>query len=493
MKRAALAGVRISQGPADWQILQRRLDNTSEIALSGTWLDPRERLGTVEVRVVDEVFQQPVADHLDWQDADTNPDHTWRSVIQAIPAGGPYRIETRLRIADDNWRLAGDQIHHLGVGDIWIIAGDDNALGFGLGMAEDILEPGVHVFRKNETWTLASHPLHDITGVRDSRFFASGAAGHSPWLAFARLVRKETGLPIGLLPAAQEGLPLEAWQGKKNGDPTPAFDNLVALVKLASSMRDYSNFSLLDGGPLFLSKPDHPPGIVAGMVWFHGNADAKREGASAKYGRVFGELVAKIRSTLEAPKLPVVVCQLNRVIGVSKPMETILWGKVREAQRAAAHDIPHVAVIPTLDAGLSDGIHNSAQGNVIIGQRAARAALGMVYGKTAPWKAPDFRDAWFVDNERNKIMVEFAHVSGEIKPIATEISSLAFADASGGAPLRKVQLVRPNKLMATLNRELGESPTVSFCASHNPPLALLDNNNCPPLAFANIAIREVEE
>ena len=52
MKRAALAGVRITQGPSDWQILQRRMDNTADIPLVGTWLDPADRRATVEARVV---------------------------------------------------------------------------------------------------------------------------------------------------------------------------------------------------------------------------------------------------------------------------------------------------------------------------------------------------------------------------------------------------------------------------------------------------------
>jgi sialate O-acetylesterase len=185
-----------------------------------------------------------------------------------------------------------------------------------------------------------------------------------------------------------------------------------------------------------------------------------------------------------------VVCQLNRVIGVSKPGESALWGLVREAQRAAAHDIENVAVIPTLDAGLSDGIHISATGNVIIGERAGRAALGLVYGKKTPWKTPDFHDAWFPDGERNKVVVEFANVSGELRPVAGEISSLVIGDGDGGAPIRKVKQIASNRIMAELNRELGDAPVVSFCSGHNPPLAFVDDSNCPPLAFMNIAIRE---
>ncbi|MDR1612051.1 MAG: sialate O-acetylesterase [Planctomycetota bacterium] len=490
MNRASLAGVRIAEGPSDWQIVQRRLDNTADVPLAGSWLDPRGRMATVEVRVVDETRQQPASTELDWHEADTRPDRTWRQVLTSIPAGGPYRIETRLRLEDDGWRLAGDRIHHFGVGDIWIVAGDDNALGFGAGIAEDAPEFGVHVFRRNERWTLASHPLHDVTGLRNNRFFSAGAAGHSPWLAFGRTLRRETGLPIGLLPAAQEGSLLESWHGKGVHTAAPAFDSMVALLRIATSFRDYANFSMLDGGPCFLPKPEHPPGVVAGMVWFHGNADAKREGAAAKYGKVFRDFVLKLRNALAAPELPVVVCQLNRVIGVARPGESPLWGAIREAQRAAAHDVENVATIPTLDAGLSDGIHISAQGNATIGLRAARTALGMAYGKSAPWKTPDFLSASFVEGKRNQVLVCFANVSGELKPATSEISSLSFADANGGAPVRKARIQRPNMILATLNRDLGEAPTVSFCAAHNPPLTLLDDNGCPPLAFSNLAIEE---
>ena len=490
MKRAALAGVRVTQGPSDWQILQRRLDNTVDIPLGGTWLDPSGRMAAVEVRIVDETFQRPAAEHLDWRQADTSPDRTWRHVLEDIPAGGPYRLETRLRIEGDSWRLAGDQIHHLGVGDLWIIAGDDNALGFGHGSVGDPLEMGVHLYRKNERWSLASHPLHDTTGIRNSRFFSIGSAGHSPWLAFGRLLHRETGLPIGLLPAAQEGSLLENWHNKRKGTPSPAFDSMLSMIWTASSYYDFANFSLHDGGSRLIPKPAQPPGAVAGCVWYQGNADCRREGAASDYGAVFAGFIDKLRAALEAPHLPVVVCQLNRVIGVAKPGESTLWGLVREAQRAAAHNLASVAVIPTLDAGLSDGIHNSALGNVNIGERAGRAALGMVYGKKSPWRAPDFKDAWFQDDERNKIVIEFDHVSGELRPVAGEVASLSIGDASGGAPIRKVKITGPNQITAIMNRPLGEAPTVSFCSGHNPPLAFVDDNNCPPLAFANVAIRE---
>ena len=490
MKRGSLVGAWITQGPADWQVVQRRLDNAADMVVAGTWLAPGDRPGTVEVRLVDESRQRPAAGHLDWTNADFNPDHTWRHVIENIPAGGPYRLETRLRLAGDPWPLAGDQIHHLGVGDLWIIAGDDNAVGFGRGAVDDPPALGVHLFRLNERWTLAGHPLHDSTGIRQDRFFSPGSAGHSPWLAFAKLIRRETGIPVGLIPSAIESSGLDAWHSRKKIGDSPALANLLSLVHLASSFSDFANFSLHDGTVRKVEKPARPPGAVAGCVWYQGYADCRREGTARNYGMAFREFVASLRAALEAPCLPLLICQLNRVIGVGKAGESSLWGLTREAQRAAGHDIDFTAVIPTLDAGLSDGIHNSASGNMLVGERAAQAALGLVYGKNLPWRFPDFKDAWFEDGKRSRIAIEFEQVSGELRPVAGEITSFAVADAAGGAPIRKIALTGKNRILIQLNRELEERPTISFCASHNPDLAFVDDNNCPPLAFANVAIRD---
>ncbi|MDR1535285.1 MAG: sialate O-acetylesterase [Planctomycetota bacterium] len=490
MKRASLIGVGIGQGPADWQIIQRRLDNSADIPLAGTWLAPGDRLGKVEVRLVDETRQCPVTGNLDWSDADSNPNHTWRHVIENVPAGGPYRLETRLRLDDDPWRLAGDQIHYLGVGDLWIIAGDDNALGFGRGFVDDPPELGVHLFRLSERWELASHPLHDSTAIRDGNFFSPGSAGHSPWLSFARRLRKATGLPIGLIPAAREASPLEVWHNRKKTGNPPALANLLHLVHLASSLHDFSKFSLHDGAIQKLEKPKEPPGPVAGCVWYQGEADCRREGWARSYGTGFREFVERLRNGLAAPCLPLVVCQLNRVVGVARAGEANLWGLVREAQRAAGHDLDYLAVVPTLDAALSDGIHNSASGNLLIGERAANSALGLVYGKDAAWRFPDFHDAWLEEGRRDRAIVEFSHISGELRPVAGEMPAFGIADAQGGAPIRKIKLIGKNRIWIQVNRELGEKPVISLCAGHNPVIALVDDNNCPPLAFSGIAIRE---
>ncbi len=75
-------GVIIEQGPADWQIVQQ------------------DGCGN-------------------WQAVPTEENGTWKGALEHIPAGGLYRLETRLRTADNpagEWSPRGDMRHFLGVG-----------------------------------------------------------------------------------------------------------------------------------------------------------------------------------------------------------------------------------------------------------------------------------------------------------------------------------------------------------------------------------------
>lgn len=63
------------------------------------------------------------------------------------------------------------------------------------------------------------------------------------------------------------------------------------------------------------------------------------------------------------------------------------WGKIRDAQRRIAEEVPGVCIVPTTDLSMSDEIHNNSGSNVIIGYRMAMAAMKLVYkmpGQTAP-------------------------------------------------------------------------------------------------------------
>ena len=201
-------GAIIEEGPQDWAIAQQDEDGLGTFELRGRW-----RLAAaaaeestppwVEVRVVLESTGAPVAE---WSAAEgdagsTAEEGTWSATVHA-PAGGLYRLETRLRLASQpaaEWSPRGDMRHFLGVGDVWVVTGQSNSAGYGRGPYEDPPELLVHAFSNAEEWALASHPLNESTDTKHPVNREGANPGHSPYLQFGRLLSRQLGYPIGLV------------------------------------------------------------------------------------------------------------------------------------------------------------------------------------------------------------------------------------------------------------------------------------------------------
>ena len=193
-----------------------------------------------------------VAARLDWQEALTGEDGTWEAVLDGIPAGGLYRLETRLRTAENpagEWSPRGDMRHFLGVGDLWVIAGQSNSAGYGRGPYQDSPELGVHLFRNSERWGLASHPMNESTDTRHPVNRETANPGHSPYLQFGRVLKRTLSYPVGLVQTALGASPLTRWNPCEPG-PADLFDNMVRCVARAG-------------------------GKVRGILWYQGENDAE--------------------------------------------------------------------------------------------------------------------------------------------------------------------------------------------------------------------------
>ena len=139
-------------------------------------------------------------------------------------------------------------------------------------------------------------------------------------------------------------------------------------------------------------------GKYAGILWYQGCSDTEPEAAEQYYAN-FKEYVEAVRKEL-GYDIPVFTMQLNRQIN---GIHDACWGKVREAQRRAAEEIPHVHVISTTNLNLSDGIHNSAQANVVLGEKLANQCFG-VLGGGAEFEAPALASAELVtETERERL------------------------------------------------------------------------------------------
>jgi len=420
----ATLGVTITSGPQDWQILQRDEAGMGHFTIKGTW-QSSETVFSIQARLVDQQTNAPVARHLDWQDAELDLTKTMFTLtFKNIPTGGLYRVETRLRRpqAGDKRAMRGDCIHHLGVGDLYVITGQSNASGTGKGAAADGPELGVHLFANDEKWKLAIHPLEDATNTLHPCTVTGVFHGHSPWLAFAKRIKAKTGIPIGLIPTALGGSPISMWV-QDSGQPASLFDNMMDMINKAG-------------------------GRVAGVLWHQGESDTPPD-AIDKYTERFNLLVKLFRKMLNDPKLPIITGQLNTY--VNNQGDHVRWTQMREIQRQLSHDLDRVYMAVTIDCPLSDEIHNNAIANVIVGERYADLALSHIYNQPILAEHPEPTKVRFTDASRKAIEITFTNLSGDWTP-NTGANSFTAQDADGNIQIEQVELGFDGRIRIRLSR-----------------------------------------
>lgn len=453
-------GVILEKGPADWQIFQRQ-NGAVRVELGGRWVLPEGvTAGRVMARVVREETGETV---VPWTPSVTEEDGKWSGVL-TIPCGGLYRLETCLDHDGTNgaveWAVRGDMVHHLGVGDLYAIAGQSNSAGYGKDPIYDPPEMGVHLLKNSGRWDLASHPLNESTATAHDENREAANPGHSPYLHFAKVLKRELGYPIGLIQAALGGSPLSAWNPDEDG---------ILYRGMMERIRSQG-------------------GRIRGMLWYQGCSDAG-EGLCDTYPDRFANMVRHLRKDVEDEGLPVLTVQLNRYVAPGSPLQDTCWGKVREAQRQAAKVIPDVYVVPAVDGGLSDAIHISSASNMVLGERLARTALGVVYGRMVHYNAPDL--ASVRQTAANQVLLTFENVSGRLYAFDVGPEALPFtvSDREGLNGVTAYEF-KGKGIFLTLAREIQGDAVVHGAWEMNPkPVIPIDSEgHLPMLAFYGAAV-----
>lgn len=456
-----LAGCYIDHGPRDWQIIQQE-NGRASIGLRGTYIlskDVRETQN-VFVRVVREDSSETV---LPWLEAKTLEGERWEICLN-IPSGGLYRIETCLKpeSVGIEYAFRGDMIQHIGVGELFAITGQSNSAGYGKDAIYDPPEIGVHILKNNGTWDLAAHPLNDSTRSIHPVNIESINPGHSPYLSFARYLKRELNIPIGLIQASLGGSSLSQWNPGESGE---LYRNLMEVIA--------------DCG-----------GKLRSLLWYQGCSDTS-SGLFKTYGERFANFVRALRKDLGSPDLPIFTVQLNRFVADPEPwgMGDEGWAGVREAQRRAARELPGVFIVPSIDIPLSDNIHNSSYGNVMLGERLAKSVLKHLFGKKIQADAPDIVRASLSGD--GTVRLVFDNVGSrlyafDLKP---EDLPISISDESGNIQVESYS-IEGNVITLRLSREPEAHALVHCQHETNPrPLPIIDAvSHLPVLSFYSFEI-----
>lgn len=456
-------GAFITRGAQDWQIFQRR-GGFARVTLGGSW-EPSDEMangiGEVYARAVREDDGSPA---VRWRKAVMLPGRSWECTLE-LPQGGLYRLETCLMENGAPFcpfpvGRRGDIRVHIGVGDLFVIAGQSNAVGYGRGTAEDPPELGVHILKNSGQWSLAVHPLGDTTDSETPEDYSPQNVGTSPFLTFGREVKRRTGLPVGFLQTACGGRNIRKWKPDGSGE---LFQLMCRRVRQAG-------------------------GDVSAVLWYQGCSDAIDDIAQG-YEAAFREFVEAFRTETGLTALPFLTVQLNRhKDSVGGHMDDN-WALVRDVQRRLAHTMEQVSIVPSQDLELSqgDGLHTSSAGNVILGRRLARFWWEN-QSLPAPTRAPEAVEAHWRDGV---VEVSFDNLRGTLVLPRIPGDRPFFTLRSGGETIPCAARVTQDNTVELRPAESGTRPLlVSGGREANPCMhpPRDDRTGLPVLAFDGLRI-----
>ena len=375
-------------------------------------------------------------------------------VIDKIPCGGPYLLDFIILDKANNidCPLVCRRRRHFYVGDVYIIAGQSNAAGMAKGFLTEEAEKGIHVLRNMEYWDIATQPFNDLDYSKYGMF-----------ISFAKKLKKETGRPIGLIPAAMGGAPLSRWLKDENGDLSE---------KLVNTLKE---------------KGIKPKAVL----WYQGCSDVWEDDDPRSYIERFKRFTGFLREDLKCEKLPFFTFQLNRQkFKENDPENGLRYDCLREAQRLAAKEINNVYVIPSIDSLImTDFIHNGKASNVMLGERLALNVLDKLYGIGKGADAPEILSGHL---EGDKIILRFANVSEFLYAfnVSPECFPIKIEDGSGIIGIKDYE-ISGDTVKLFLKRKAEGGVFVSGQSGNSPENIIEDyGTGIPMLCFYKFRIEE---
>ena len=400
--------------------------------------------------------------------------------LVGIPVGGPYDIT--LSIGREKVT-----VRDVLVGDVWILAGQSNMQGCAYFPDNPIDEdPLVRAFYMDDRWGVARDPVHQLHDAVDpvhSRIWGRRPAllpkfrGVGPGVAFGQRLRELTGVPQGIIACAHGGTTIAQWL-------------------LDRESEKHETGSTLYGAMMRRIAKNYPARRVAGLFWFQGCNDAV-ESNVAQFRERTERLFQSVRKDLG--QLPIVMAQIGRCVADVNDPANEWWSRIREEQRRISISTRRLALVPTVDLELDEGVHLSGAAQYEVGRRAAEAAFALSHpGETADKrlaKAISLRSAMVREYRLGavEIVATFSNVVGELRSEGLARGFSLFFPKTGTRGYVCNVALRGNKAlircMATME-QLREGARLYYGYGADPVCTIVDGAHRSLPAFGPVKITD---
>ena len=422
----------------------------------------------------------------------------WMVHLKKMDAGGPFTMVIR---GENNITLT-----NVCVGEVWIASGQSN-MEFGLGEAETGKEalaaagdPQLHLFHVPK----ATNDVPQYSVMAAWQPCESNTVAHFSAVAyfFGRDLRKQLGVPVGLIESDWGGSYAEAWTDRATLEKVlpQAFDRYADSIrnfdpekvkaqqqKVMAAHKTAVAKAKAEGkeppkGPRFPEDPrttkNRPcvlfnamlaplqPYALRGAIWYQGESNAQH---AKEYQTLFPAMIANWRQTWGLGDFPFFFVQIAPFQG--QPPE------IREAQLISWQKTKNTAMVVITDHGNPTNIHPTAKEPV--GDRLALAARAIAYGEKIEYSGPVFSKMRIDDG---KAILSFTHVGSglEAKGGALKGFTIAGVASTNFVPAEAIIL---DDTVVVQNAAIKQPAAVRYGWANVPDVNLFNKDGLPATPF----------
>lgn len=336
--------------------------------------------------------------------ATAGADGRWMVRLQPLQPGGAFVMT----VAGSN-KL---EVKDLYVGEVWVCAGQSNmamqlfptsngkadSAAAAAPATRDALLRLCTVCPQNS----APEPMEDaelqwVGSENAGRFSAVG-------YYFGRDLRRELGVPVGLIHASVGSTAIGWWMNRQAFDLAPGTRQQIQSELGANTSKLYNSMI----APL-------QPYAIRGVIWYQGESDSA---TPERYLLMFKGLIRGWRQAWGEGDFPFLFVQA----APCKPWPP----ELREAQLLAWQQTPATAMVVSIDCGDPEEIHPPHKEP--LGARLALAARAIAYGQKIEHSGPVFKEMKIDDG---RAVLTFTHVGAGLVAKGGDLRGFALAGPDG--------------------------------------------------------------
>ncbi|MEP5253999.1 MAG: sialate O-acetylesterase [Winogradskyella arenosi] len=435
----------------EYQIFQRSSSNTADILISGSY--------TGTPTAIEASFNGE-----NYVTIDANPSNGEFTGTLANQNVGQGTLD--VRFTNDTSKTSS--VNNVGIGDIYVIAGQSNASGRG-----NNLNSYTHaslkatLFGNDDVWKNLEDATDSNSNQIDGVSTDSSAKG-SPWPIVATNILANSSVPVAFVPTAKGGTSIDDWQPATNhSDTSTLYGSMHRRINAVG-------------------------GKVAGVLFFQGESDASTGTIQSDYETGLTTIVNTIATDFPDTKTMIGQIGHNNYSGNDA---------IRAGQIAVINTNDNALMGPaTYDIDLSDGdtLHFKSDGDMAIFASRWYTAINKGFYNATDGYGPILdKENLHYEASTNKITVPFTDASLPTIDSNSTVTTSSFNLTNNGSPISISEITITDstiEITPSVVLDSASSITLSY-ASLNTAVsaAIYDTNSLPAQPFYNEVVNVVTE